>query len=73
MGLAAYGTPLTSAQLKDLLEEELSPGRVPALLAELTGLHVISMTSDRYYVPTSEIQDALMRLPDPDGPAHLLS
>jgi tetratricopeptide (TPR) repeat protein len=73
VGLAAYGTPVTSAQLKDLLEEELSPGRVPALLAELTGLHVISMTSDRYYVPTSEIQDALMRLPDPDGPAHLWS
>ena len=30
VGLAAYGTPVTIQQLKDLLEDELSPGRVPS-------------------------------------------
>jgi tetratricopeptide (TPR) repeat protein len=71
VGLAAYGTPVTIQQLRDLLEDELSPGRVPTLLEELTSIHVIGKTSDRYYVPASGIQDALMQLPDPDGPAHL--
>ncbi len=71
MGLAAYGTPGTIQQLKDLLEDQLSPGRVPELLKELTGIPVIDKTSDRYYGPALGIQDALMRLPDPDGPAHL--
>jgi tetratricopeptide (TPR) repeat protein len=71
VGLAAYGTPVTVQQLRDLLEDELSPGRVPTLLEELTSIHVIGKTSDRYYVPASEIQEALTQLPDQDGPAHL--
>lgn len=71
VGLAAYGTPVIGQQLKDLLEDELSPGRVPALLEELTSIHVIGKTSDLYYGPAQGIQDALAQLPDSDGPAHL--
>lgn len=71
VGLAAFGAPVTVRQLVDLLEAELSPGRVKPLLEKLTNIRVIGMTSDRYYVPTSGIQDALMQLPDQDGPAHL--
>ena len=71
VGLAAYGTPVTIQQLKDLLDAELPPGQVPALLDELTSIQVIGKTSDRYYVPAAGIQDALMRLPDQEGPAHL--
>jgi tetratricopeptide (TPR) repeat protein len=71
VGLAAYGTPVTIKQLRDLLEDELSPGRVPTLLEELTRIHVIGKTPDRYYVPAAGILEALAQLPDQDGPAHL--
>jgi tetratricopeptide (TPR) repeat protein len=71
VGLAAYGTPVTIQQLRDLLEDELSPGRVPALLEELSRAHVIGKTPDRYYISASDVRDALNQLPGEDGPAHL--
>lgn len=71
VGLAAYGTAVTIQQLTGLLEAEVPPGRVPALMEELINIGVTAKTSDRYYVPSSGILDILMRLPDRDGPAHL--
>ena len=72
MGLAAYGTPVTVSQLQDLLEGEPDQDRVPIVLEDLASIHVISKTSDRYYVPVSGIQDALTRFPDEETPRYLL-
>jgi len=65
-GLAAYGMPVTVRRLERLLEDDLSPGQVPAMLEELTRCHVVGKLSDRYYMPATEIWDAVMGLPDQD-------
>jgi len=72
MGLAAYGTPVTVRQLQDLLGNDPPQHQLPIVLEDLASIHVISKTSDRYYVPASGIQDALTRLPDQEAPGRLL-
>jgi tetratricopeptide (TPR) repeat protein/energy-coupling factor transporter ATP-binding protein EcfA2 len=61
--LAAYGFPATTEQVSALLGGKPSAGQVDVLVPELVNWHVISRVadepSDRYYLPTQGIADAL--------------
>jgi tetratricopeptide (TPR) repeat protein len=70
IALAAYATPVTIPYVSDLLAAEVAAGRVSVLLPDLAEKHVIAKSADRYYLPASEIYDALSRLSN--GPARLL-